>query len=113
MSLITLIVTPARSYANAIWSSWIKEYVPPLYRRSKRQTPAEQQLKTGDLVGVVEETNPRGYYPTARITELRYGSDSVARSAVLRTSTRSLVRPLVKLEPILPTSSSVPEDFTE
>ena len=99
-------------YANTIWSRWIKKYVPALNRRSKWQTPAEQHFKTGDLVWVVEETNPRGYYPTARITELRYGSDRVARSAVLRTSTGSLVRPLVKLVPILPTSSS-PEDVTE
>ena len=102
----------AQSYANAIWSRWNKEYVPTLNRRSKWQTPAEQHLKTGDLVWIVEETNPRGYYPTARIVELRYGSDSVARSAVLRTSTGSLVRPLVKLVPIFPTSSSGPEDVT-
>ena len=34
--------------------------------------------------------SPRCYYPTARIEELRYGSDSVARSAVLRTSNGSL-----------------------
>ena len=102
----------AQSYAYAIRSRWIKEYVPTLNRRSKRQTPAEQHLKTGDLVWVVEETNPRGYYPIARITELRYGSDSVARSAVLRTSSGSLVRPLVKLVLILPTSSSGPEDVS-
>ena len=31
----------AQSYANAIWSRWIKEYVPALNRRSKWQTPAE------------------------------------------------------------------------
>ena len=61
----------AQSYASAIWSRWIKEYVPALNRRSKWQMPAELHLKTGDLVWVVEKTNPRGYYPTARITELR------------------------------------------
>ena len=58
----------AQSYANTIWSRWIIEYVPALNRHSKWQTPAEQNLKTGDLVWAVEETNPRGYYPTARIT---------------------------------------------
>ena len=102
----------AQSYANAIWSRWIRECVPTLNRRSKWQAPAEQHLKTGDLVWIVEETNPRGYYPTARIVGLRYGSDSVARSAVLRTSTGSLVRPLVKLVPVFPTSSSGPKDVT-
>ena len=102
----------AQSYANIIWARWIKEYVPALNRRSKWQTPAEPHLKTGDLVWIVEETNPRGYYPTARITELRCGSDSVARSAVLRTSTGSIVRQLVKLVPILAASSSGQEDFS-
>ena len=102
----------AQSYANAIWSRWIKEYVPALNRCSKWQTPAEQHLKTGDLVWVVQETNPRGYYPIARIAELRCGSDSVARSAVLRKSSGSVVRPLVNLVPILPTYSSGPEDVS-
>ena len=102
----------AQSYANAIWSRWIRAYVPTLNRRSKWQTPSEQHLKTGDLVWIVEETNPRGYYPIVRIEELRYGSDSVARSAVLRTSTGSLVRQLELLVPVFPTSSSGLEDVT-
>ena len=102
-----------QSYGNAIWARWLKEYVPALNRRSKWQTPAELHFKVGDLVWIVEESNPRGYYPTARIEELHYGSDSVARSAVVRTSSGSLVRPLVKLVPILPTLSSGPEDVTE
>ena len=83
-----------------------------LNRRSKLQTPAEQHLKTVDLVWIVEETDTRAYYPTARIVELRYSSDSVARSAVLRTSTGSLVRPLLKIVPVFSTSFSGPEDVT-
>ena len=93
----------AQFYGNAIWARWLKEYVPALNRRSKCQTPAEHHLKVGDLVWILEESNPRGYYPTARIEELRYGSDSVARSADVRTSSRLPVRPLVKLVTILPT----------
>ena len=50
----------AQSYANAIWARWLKEYVPALNRRSKWQTPAEQHLKVGGLVWIVEESNPRG-----------------------------------------------------
>ena len=37
----------APSYANTIWSCWIKEYVPAPNRRSKWQMPAEKHLKTG------------------------------------------------------------------
>ena len=75
----------AQAYANANWARWYKEYVPALNCRSKWQTPAEQH-KVGHLVWIVEESNPRGYYQTAWIGELRYGSDSIARSAVVRTS---------------------------
>ena len=103
----------AQSYANAIWSRCIREYVPTLNRRSQWQIPAEQHLKTADLFWIVEETNPRGYYSNARIVELRYGSDSVARSAVLRTTTGSPLRPLVKLVPAFPKSFSGPEDVTK
>ena len=99
----------AQTYANA---RWLEEYVPALNRRSKRQTPAEQHLKVDDLVWIVEENNSKAYYPTARIEELRHGSDST-RSAVVRKLSGSLVRTLVKLVPNLPTSSSGPEDVTE
>ena len=60
-----------QSYANAMWARWLKEYVPALNRRSKWQTPVEQNLKVGDLVWIVEESNPRGYYPVVRIEEIR------------------------------------------
>ena len=53
----------AQSYGNAIWSRCIREYVPTMNPRSMWQTPAGQHLKTGDLVWIVEETNPRGSLP--------------------------------------------------
>ena len=80
---------------------------------SKWQTTAEQHLNTGDLVWVVEETNRRGYYPTAGITKFRDGPDSVACSAVMRKSAGSLIRPLVYLVHILATSFFGPEEFTD
>ena len=60
-----------QSYANTIRVRWLKEYVTALNRRSKWQTPAEQHFKVGDLVWIVEESNPRGYYLTAPIEELQ------------------------------------------
>ena len=103
--------TKAQAYANAIWTRWMKEYVPSLHKRSKWSKHSDVNLKNGDLVWVVDSVNPRGCYPLARIDSLRYGADSVARSAELRTSTGSLVRPLVKLAPVFgPSSSLGPED---
>ena len=103
----------SQSCANAIWARSLKEYVHALKRRSKWQTPAEHYLKVKDLVWIAEENNPKDYYTTAPVEELRYGSNSVARTSVLRTSPGTLVRPLVKLVPIIPTSFSGPKDVTE
>ena len=92
----------AQAYSDAIWNRWLKEYVPTLNRRSKWCTQSNRQLKTGDLVWIVEPTNPRGYYPLARVIKLHFGSDAVARSAEVKTTSGNLVRPVVKLAPVLP-----------
>ena len=99
----------AQAYSDAIWNRWLKEYVPTLNRRSKWSSPPERQLKTGDLVWIVEPTSPRGHYPLARIVKLNLGSDAVARSAEVKTNTGCLVRPVVKLCPVLPIPD--PESF--
>ena len=96
----------AQAYFDAIWNRWLKEYVPPLNRRSKWFSQPERQLKTGDLVWIVEPTSPRGHYPLARAVKLNFGSDAIARSAEVKTSTGRLVRPVVKLCPVLPVPDS-------
>ena len=92
----------AQAYSDAIWNRWLKEYVPTLNRRSKWMTPSNRELKTGDLVWIVEPTTPRVHYPLARVVKLNYGADSVARSAEVKTSSGYLTRPIVKLSPVLP-----------
>ena len=91
----------AQAYSDAIWSRWLKEYVPTLNRRAKWSTQSDRQLKTGHLVWMVEATSPRGYYPLARVVKLHFGNDAVARSAEVKTTSRNLVRPVVKLAPVL------------
>ena len=46
----------------------------------------------------------------ARVVELHFGSDCIARSAVIKMPSGTLVRPLVKLIPVFDSSSSAPED---
>ena len=91
-----------QAYSDAIWNRWLKEYVPTLNRRSKWSSQSDRQLKTGDLVWIVEPSSPRGYYPLARVVKLNFGSDAVARSAEVKTTSGNLVRPVVKLAPVLP-----------
>ena len=92
----------AQSYANAVWSRWLREYVPSLNKRAKWHNDSDVTLKTGDLVWVVEPDSPRGHYPLARIAKLHYGKDGCARSADIKTVTSELTRPTVKLAPVLP-----------
>ncbi len=89
----------AQAFADAIWKRWLREYVPSLNSRSKWRTPAHN-LKVGDLVWLFEDTSIRGNYPFARIQNLRYGAESVARSAELKVSNRERVRPVRKLVPV-------------
>ena len=49
-----------------------------------------------------EPTAPRGHYPLARVLKLNFGTDAVARSAEVKMSTGTLVRPIVELAPVLP-----------
>ena len=59
-----------QSYANAIWTRWLRDYVPALNKRSKWHSDSGDILKTGDLVWTVDERSPRGHYPLARIKTL-------------------------------------------
>ena len=92
----------AQAYSDTIWYRWLREYVPTLNRRSKWSSHSNRDLKTGDLVWIVEPTSPRGHYPLARVVKLNFGTDAVARSAEVRTASGNLVRPVIKLAPVLP-----------
>ena len=72
-----------------------------LNRRSKWPIQSVGQLKTGDLVWIVARTSPRGYYRFALVVKLNFGSDTVARSAKVKITSVNLVRPVVKLAPVL------------
>ena len=91
----------AQAYSDTIWNRWLREYVPTLNRRSKWSSQPNRDLKTGDLVWIVEMTSPRGLYPLARVVKLNFGTDAVARSAEVRTASGNLVRPVIKFAPVL------------
>ena len=68
----------AQSYAHAIWSRWLREFVPSLNKRIKWYNHSDFTLKTGDLVWVIDPDSSSGYYPLARIVKLHYGQDGCA-----------------------------------
>ena len=98
----------AQAHFDAIWSRWLKKYVPSLKKRSKCSSQPERQLRTGDLVWTTEPSSPRGHYQVARVTKLNFGSGAIARSAEMKTNTGRLVRPVLKLSPLLPLPETEP-----
>ena len=99
-STIESSISERKSYANAIWSRWLRDYVPALNKRSKWHSDSDVILKTGDLVWIVDKRSPRGHYPLARIKTLNNGKDNIARSAVVTTRSGELTRPAVLLAPV-------------
>ena len=51
-----------QAYADFIWDSFRKEYLPTLNCRKKWQTTTDRVLQQGDLVCLVEDSEKRGYY---------------------------------------------------
>ena len=51
----------AHAYANAIWSRWIKEYIPLLNQRGKLYSDYDRHLKVGELVSIIDPTARRGF----------------------------------------------------
>ena len=91
-------ITDRRSkIQNSVNPAWVEPD-----RRAKWHNQSDVNLKSGDLIWVIEPDAPRGHYPLARIRRLHYGKDGCARSADIKTVTRELTRPTVKLAPVLP-----------
>ena len=70
------------------WQSW--------------RSTANEIVKEGDLVWLIEDSDKRGYYNLCRVTETIDVSDGEIRSAIDRTNDGVYKRPVVKLGPVLP-----------
>ena len=72
-----------QAYANLIWDRFRKEYMPTLNNRQKWRSTANETLKEGDLVCLIEDSDKRGYHNLGRVTETINGSDGVIRSMIV------------------------------
>ena len=88
-----------QAHANLIWDRFRKEYLPTLNNRKKWRSTTNENLKEGDLVWLIEDSDKRGYYKLGRIVETMEGSDGVIRSTKVRTNAGVYKRPVVKLAP--------------
>lgn len=82
--------------ADLFWHRWTKEYLLLLQERQK-WTKVKENLKTGDIVLVVDPTAPRGSWPLGRVMETKPDGRGLVRSVKLRTKTSVIERPITKL----------------
>ena len=89
-----------QSHVTWIWKRWVQLYVSLLKRRHKWFSDSNRNICVVSLVCIVDNGSPKCHCPLARVTKLNIGDDGVTRSAAVKTSEDSFVRPLVKLVPM-------------
>ena len=85
---------------SRVWSRWLKEYLPMLNTRPK-WTKVIENLKEEDVVLVLDQNLPRGQWPLGRIVETYPGKDGHSRVAKVQCGSKTVVRPIHKLVPLL------------
>ena len=86
----------AQTMCDHFWRRWRKEYLPTLSVRHKWKTE-QRNLKTGDLVIVVQDNAPRSSWTLGRVVRPVPGTDGRVRAAEVRTSRGIYTRPVAKL----------------
>ncbi|XP_070068024.1 uncharacterized protein [Drosophila takahashii] len=87
----------AGQIADSFKKRWLREYLPCLTQRAKWHGPPNNPICIGDVVIIFDESNPKVQWKKGIIMDLRVAKDGIARSAVIRTATGLLTRPIVKL----------------
>ncbi|BES88383.1 Retrotransposon protein [Nesidiocoris tenuis] len=82
--------------AQQFWRRWSAEYLNTLIQRRKWNVH-RAPLQVGDPVFILQEQTPPLDWPLARVIRLLPGRDGVSRTAIVRTATGVLTRPVARL----------------
>ena len=84
---------------NKCWRRWMKEYLSTLNTRNK-WVDQKRNVAPGDVVLLVDTSNPKGHWPLGRIQEVFPGPDGQVRVVRVRSAGKDYVRPITKLCPL-------------
>ena len=73
-----------RECLEQFWRRLLKEYLPTLRTKLKLHKTIDQ-LKEGDVVGILQNNSPRGQWPIGLVERAIRGPDSEVRSCYLKT----------------------------
>ena len=76
---------------NHFWHCWVKEYLLELrnaHRYPNTQQQSQPATRVGNMVLIHDSDLPRGFWRTARITQLIEGKDGCSRGAILKVAER-------------------------
>ncbi|XP_059047611.1 uncharacterized protein LOC131843038 [Achroia grisella] len=90
-----------RQITQHFWKRWQSEYLHTLQQRPKWLAKLPN-VQVGDLVLLKDPGLPPFRWKIARVTKICPGSDGTVRVVELKTSTGTLLRPVVKICPLLP-----------
>ena len=86
-----------QALTDHFWRRWQREYLPSLMERKKWHRE-ERDLRAGDVVLIVDDASPRGFWPLARVTDVFPSTDGRVRSVEVRTAGgRTYRRPVTKV----------------
>ena len=86
----------AHYLANAFWKRWSRDYLVSLQMREKWQRP-HVSVKEEDVVLLIDEAQPRGQWPLAKVVKVFKGRDGHVRACRVKAKGRELTRPIVKM----------------
>ena len=86
----------SQAMVNEVWKRWLREYVPDLIEIRKWLRP-QPNIGVNDLVLILDQNSPRGHWPLGKVINVIPGPDNVVRSAIVKTKTGELTRPVSRL----------------
>ena len=82
--------------SDLFWKRWTREYLPLMQERQK-WNEVRENLKSGDIVLVIDDNSPRNSWPMGRIMDVFPDKWGHVRRVRIRTRTGTLERPITKL----------------